>query len=280
MAGRDKSAPPIALLTDFGYRDHYVGVMKGVIAGIAPAAQIIDVTHGIPPQGIGAGAIALEQSWRYFPAGTIFVAVVDPGVGTSRLPIAVETTAGARFIGPDNGLLWSVVEQAGLRRAVELRDPRYRLPEVSATFHGRDIFAPAAAHVWCGVRLASMGPALRALAAPAEMIPGAIEKRNEIVGSIVYIDGFGNLVTNIDRGCFDGFASRFRGFRLSVRIGRRAPIEIGKAYGEAAAGAPLATFGSFERLEIAVRDGSAAESFAARPGARVTIRAVRRSFDG
>src|SRR5271154_5560524 len=97
---------PIAILTDFGYRDHYVGVMKGVIAAIAPAAKVIDLTHGIPPQGIAAGAIALEQSWRYFPAQTIFVAVVDPGVGTSRSPIAVESKAGARFIGPDNGLLW------------------------------------------------------------------------------------------------------------------------------------------------------------------------------
>ena len=279
-ARREKSAPPIALLTDFGYRDHYVGVMKGVIAAIAPAAQVIDMTHGIPPQAIAAGAIALEQSWRYFPARTIFIAVVDPGVGTSRTPIAVESKAGARFIGPDNGLLRGAAEQAGIRRIVELRSPRYRLPEVSATFHGRDIFAPAAAHLWSGVRLASLGPELSAIVKPAEIFPGVSEKRNEITGSIVYTDGFGNLVTNIDRSCFERFASRFRGFRLSVRIGRSAPIEMRKTYGEADAGGSLATFGSFERLEIAVRDGSAAERFAARPGALVTVRAVRRSFDG
>ena len=279
-AGRENSASPIALLTDFGYRDHYVGVMKGVIHKIAPGAQIIDITHGIPPQSIAAGAIAIEQSWRHFPQRTIFVAVVDPGVGTSRLPIAVETAAGARFIGPDNGLLWRVVEEAGLRRAVELRSPRYRLSEVSETFHGRDIFAPAAAHLWRGVRLGAMGPPLGALVKPAAVLPGVVERRNEIAGTIVYVDGFGNLITNIDRECFERFASRFRGFRLSVRIARRAPIEIRKAYGEADAGDPLATFGSFERLEIAVRDGSAAEKLAARIGALVTIRAVRRSSDG
>src|SRR5579863_6246151 len=145
---RGRAATPIALLSDFGYRDHYVGVMKGVIASIAPGAQVIDLTHGIPPQAIGAGAIALEQSWRYFPARTIFVAVVDPGVGTGRLPIAVESKAGARFVGPDNGVLWSAARQAGIRRIVELRSPRYRLSDVSITFHGRDIFAPAAAHLW------------------------------------------------------------------------------------------------------------------------------------
>jgi S-adenosyl-L-methionine hydrolase (adenosine-forming) len=278
-ARREKSPPPIALLTDFGYRDHYVGVMKGVIASIAPAAKVIDLTHGIPPQSIAAGALALEQSWRYFPPRTIFVAVVDPGVGTSRRPIAVESDAGARFIGPDNGLLASAAQQAGVRRIVELRSPRYRLPEVSATFHGRDIFAPAAAHLWRGVRLSALGPELPAMT-PAAIVPGVSEKRNEIIGSVVYTDGFGNLITNIDRDCFQRFASRFRGFRLSVRIGRGAPIEIREAYGDADAGGSLATFGSFERLEVAVRNGSAAERFAAGPGALVTIRAVRRSPGG
>lgn len=278
-ARKQKSAAPIALLTDFGYRDHYAGVMKGVIASIAPAANVIDLTHGIPPQALAAGAIALAQSWRYFPRRTIFVAVVDPGVGTSRRAIAVETIAGARFIGPDNGLLWNAADQAGIRRVVELRSPRYRRAEISATFHGRDLFAPAAAHLWRGVRLAALGPELRAMT-PAAAAPGVTEARNELTGSIVYIDGFGNLVTNIDRKCFERFARRFRGFRLSVKIGRGAPIEILKAYGEARPGSSLATFGSFEMLEVAVRDGSAAERFAAETGAPVRVRAIRRSSDG
>jgi S-adenosylmethionine hydrolase len=268
--------PPIALLTDFGYRDHYVGVMKGVIAGIAPAARIIDVTHGIAPQAIAAGAIALAQSWRYFPARTIFVAVVDPGVGTSRLPIAVETEAGARFVGPDNGLLWTAANQAGMRRVVELKSPRYRRPEVSATFHGRDVFAPAAAHLWRGVRLAALGPLLDGIT-PAADAPEVVEARNQLVGSVVYIDGFGNLVTNIDRESFERFARRFRGFRLSVRIGKGDPIEILKAYGGARSGSSLAIFGSFEMLEVAVRDGSAAQKLSAVAGDAVAVRAIRRS---
>ncbi len=279
VAHERERKPPIALLTDFGYRDHYEGVMKGVIASIAPAASVIDLTHGIAPQAIAAGALVLAQSWRYLPPRTILVAGGEPGVGTGRRPIAGETTAGARFIGPDNGLLSSAVNQAGLGRVVELKTPRYRLAEVSATFHGRDIFAPAAAHLWCGVQMAALGPGLRTMT-PAPDSPGVKEGRNELAGSIVYIDGFGNLVTNIDRNCYERFAGRFRGLRLSVRIGRRAPIEILKAYGEARPGSSLATFGSFEMLEVAVRDGSAAERFAGAAGAPVIIRAVRRFSHG
>src|SRR5579864_6618069 len=155
------AAPPIAILTDFGYRDHYVGAMKGVIASIAPGAPLIDITHGVPPQSIAAGAIALAQTWRLFPPRTVFLVVVDPGVGTARLPVAIQTRAGARFVGPDNGVLSLALEEAGPSRAVELRAPRYRLARVSTTFHGRDIFAPAAAHLWRGVRLGALGPALR-----------------------------------------------------------------------------------------------------------------------
>jgi S-adenosyl-L-methionine hydrolase (adenosine-forming) len=275
-AAPHRNPPPIALLTDFGYRDHYVGVMKGVIAGIAPAARVIDVTHGIAPQAIAAGAIALAQSWRYFPARTIFVAVVDPGVGTSRLPIAIETEAGARFVGPDNGLLWTAANQACVRRVVELRSPRYRLSEVSATFHGRDVFAPAAAHLWRGVRLTAFGPLVGAMTQGREA-PAPVEARNQLIGSVVYSDGFGNLVTNIDRETFERFARRFREYRLSVRIKKGDPIEILAAYGDARPGSSLAIFGSFQMLEVAVRDGSAAEKLSAGAGAVVTVRAMRRS---
>jgi len=271
--GRRK--PPIALLTDFGYRDHYVGVMKGVIASIAPEANVIDVTHGIAPQAIAAGSLVLAQSWRYFPPHTIFVAVVDPGVGTGRRAIAIESTAGARFIGPDNGLLRNAANQAGICRVVELTNARYHLAQVSTTFHGRDIFAPVAAHLWSGVRISALGPSLSAMT-PAPAGPVVTEGRNELAGSIVYTDGFGNLVTNIDRNCYERFASRFRGLALSVRIGRRAPIEIVKAYGEARPGSSLATLGSFEMLEVAVRDGSAAERFAGATGAPILVQAVRR----
>jgi hypothetical protein len=264
---------PIALLTDFGHRDHYVGVMKGVIAAIEPAAQVIDLSHGIAPQSVAAGAIALAQSWQYFPARTIFVAVVDPGVGTARRAIAIETAAGARFVGPDNGILWPAAAAAQIKRIVELTNPRYRLERVSLTFHGRDIFAPAAAHLAGGVRLGALGTKINAIVERA-LAPAVIEKGRELIGAVIHIDGFGNLVTNIDRECYARFARRFRGYRLSVKLNHGASIELYPAYGDAPAGAALATFGSFEMLEVAVRDGNAAARFAAEVGAPVTIQPV------
>jgi S-adenosyl-L-methionine hydrolase (adenosine-forming) len=269
---------PIAILTDFGCRDHYVGAMKGVIASIAPGAPIIDITHGIPPQSVVAGALALRESWRYFPPGTIFLAVVDPGVGTARLPIAVETEVGARFVGPDNGLLWLAVEEAGLRRAVELRSPRYRLGRVSPTFHGRDIFAPAAAHLWRGARLGAMGRPIRRV--EQLEIAKAAQQTRQVRGEVVYVDGFGNLVTNIDRASFERLQTRFHGRKLSVRIDGGASIRLRKAYGDAPKGAPLATFGSFDFLEVAIRNGSAADRFAAGPGTPVTLQVSRQRADG
>ncbi len=152
---------PLAIITDFGYRDHYTGAMKGVIASIAPGAVVIDITNGIPAQSIVAGALALRESWRFFPPRTVFLAVVDPGVGTARAPIAIETRTGARFVGPDNGLLWLAATEAGIKRVVKLTSLRHRLTNVSATFHGRDIFAPAAAYLWRGTPISVLGPALR-----------------------------------------------------------------------------------------------------------------------
>ena len=273
--GRAAGPAPIAILSDFGYRDHYVGAMKGVIASIAPGAPLIDITHGVPAQSIAAGAIALEQIWRLFPPRTVFLVVVDPGVGTARLPIAVRTRAGARFVGPDNGVLSLALEQAGPTRAVELRLPRYRLAHVSATFHGRDIFAPAAAHLWRGVRLEALGPLLRDGLTHLEL-PEPREGIEELRGEVLYADGFGNLVSNIGRDALAHFEARFPGMLLFVRINQSAPMEILETYGDSRKGAPLATFGSFDLLEIAVRDGSAAERFIAGPGAVVTVRPLRR----
>ncbi len=273
MAARRISTFPIAMLTDFGYRDHYAGVMRGVIASIAPAAPVIDITHGIPAQSVTAGALILRESRRYFPPKTIFVAVVDPGVGTARRPIAVETSSGARFIGPDNGLLWPAVEQAGYRRAVELRSTRYRLKNVSATFHGRDIFAPAAAHLWLGERFTALGPTLKQI---EKLALREVEQSSEALsGSIIYVDGFGNLVSNIDRLSFERFQACFPSQTLFVTIETGSPIELRETYGDAPEGTLLALFGSFQMLEIAVRGGSAAERLAVRPGARVMVRIKR-----
>lgn len=264
-----REKPPIAVLTDFGYRDHYAGVMKGVIANLAPAARVIDLTHGIPPQSVIAGAIALAQSWRYFPGRTVFLVVVDPGVGTARLPIAIETRSGARFVGPDNGVLWLAAQAAGIRQMVELREARYRLDAVSSTFHGRDVFAPAAAHIFNGAALASMGPRLERIEQVSIARPE--DRERTLVGRVIYVDGFGNLVTNLSREAIRQFAARFPARTLLTRIRRGAAMKILKAYGDAPRGAALATFGSFELLEVAIRDGNAAAFFRAGEGTPVTV---------
>jgi S-adenosyl-L-methionine hydrolase (adenosine-forming) len=274
MASRSPGArAPIAILTDFGYRDHYAGVLKGVIASICPLAQIIDLTHGIPPQQVMAGALALRESAKFFPSRTIFLGVVDPGVGTDRKAIAVETEDGMRLVGPDNGLLWLAAEQAGLKKIVELSSPRHHLPKVSASFHGRDIFAPAAAWLWRGVPMDELGPPLHEIM-QLDLGARVVEKPDQLDGEIIYSDGYGNLITNISRPTFERFAHRCQQCRLSIRIMRRALIPLRRAYAEVPPGAPVAIFGSFDLLEIAVRDGNAATHFGAALGAPVTIRAA------
>jgi S-adenosylmethionine hydrolase len=248
--------------------------MKGVIASIAPRANVIDITHGVVAQCIVAGAMALRESWRYFPPRTVFLAVVDPGVGTARAPIAIETRAGARFVGPDNGLLWLAAKEAGIKRVVKLTSSRHRLTNVSATFHGRDIFAPAAAYLWRGTPISALGPALRSTSIVTLELPRPTESSRELRGEVVYVDGFGNLVSNIDRRTAEQFGSRFRHKSLSVRIKGGAAMGILDTYGDAPKGASLAIFGSFNLLEIAIRNGNAAAKFAAGPGTPVSVVAV------
>src|SRR5260370_9298207 len=141
---------PLAIITDFGYRDHYVGAMKGVIASIAPGAPVIAIPHGIPAQSVVAGAIALRESWRYFPPRTIFLTVIDPGVGTARAPIAIETRAGARFVGPDNGVLWLAASEAGIKRIVKITPTPPSPSNLSPPFPGPRNFSPPAPHLALG----------------------------------------------------------------------------------------------------------------------------------
>jgi len=258
---------PIVILSDFGCRDHYAGVMKGVIASISPEAPVIDLTHGIPPQQV----LALRESVSFFPRRTIFLAVVDPGVGTDRKPIAVETKRGLRLVGPDNGLLWLAASWEGIKRIVALRSARYRLPKVSASFHGRDIFAPAAAWLWRGVPMSELGPQLRTIE-QLDPYAGVIANPNELRGEVIYVDGFGNLITNISRASFERFAGRCQQCRLSITIKRGVSLSLQGSYAEARQGSPLAIFGSFNLLEIAVRNGNAAKWFNAAVGARVRLR--------
>lgn len=250
----------IALLTDFGLDDPYVGIMKGVIAGIAPEANVIDITHGVPPQDVRTGALFLEQASRYFPEGTVFVAVVDPGVGSARAPLALEAR-GQLFVGPDNGLL-SWVRPRG--RAVVLQTANYLGQTISQTFHGRDIFAPAAAHLANGVPLEHLGPSKSDLVD----LPWP-EPRSEgggLAGAVIAIDRFGNLITNITARDWDAVHDH------QLIAGAFTALELRTSYAEVPAGSPLAIVGSYGFVEIAVNGGSAHQVLGLAAGDEVLVR--------
>ena len=237
---------PIALLTDFGLLDPYVGTMKGVLAGLAPGVPVLDVTHGVPPQDVRVGALFLDAAWPHFPVGTVFVCVVDPGVGTRRRPIVVRA-AGRLFVGPDNGLL-------GLLPDAEVRQitAPWGNPSPSRTFHGRDLFAPVAARLATGSPFEDVGPLVED---PVRVVlPLPVDGR----GEVLYVDHYGNAVTNLP-GADEGV----------VRIrGRVAPVV--HTYAAATPGEAVALTGSTGRLEIAVRDGHAARELGLAPGTSVS----------
>jgi S-adenosylmethionine hydrolase len=196
QAVSSRPRPVVAFLTDFGWRDGYVGVMKAVITALASDVQLIDITHDVAPQQIASAAWILATSYRYFPEHTIFVCVVDPGVGSSRRAVAAH--AGEWFfVGPDNGLLSYVLTEQPVHAAVTLSNPVYHLAEVSATFHGRDIFAPVSAHLARGVAVRELGPAI----APASLqrldLAPAVDQGTHLDAHIVHVDHFGNLISNM-----------------------------------------------------------------------------------
>jgi S-adenosyl-L-methionine hydrolase (adenosine-forming) len=251
----------IALLTDFGTADGYAAAMKGVILSRAPRAPLVDLTHDVPPHDVRAGAWALGQAWPWFPRGTLHVAVVDPGVGTSRRALLVEAD-GQFFLAPDNGLLGWVL--AGARRALarELRAdwPGARVP--SATFHGRDVFAEAAGRLAAGsLTPAQAGPIVRDPMRPAWASPAPSGGRR---GEIVHVDRFGNLITNIPSAAL----AALRG--PAVRVGRRV-LDVARTYGDAEPGAAVALAGSAGMVEIAVREGRADRRLNRRRGDAVEV---------
>jgi S-adenosyl-L-methionine hydrolase (adenosine-forming) len=260
--------PVIALLTDFGARDHYVASMKGVILGICPDATLVDISHDIPPHDVLEGALQLSGAARYFPAGTIFVAVVDPGVGSRRRGVAVDT-GDYRLVGPDNGLFTQVIAEFPAKKAVELTERRYGRPTVSRTFEGRDRFAPAAAWLAKGIQLPALGRTasdLHRLDIPApEVGDGAIR------GAVLRVDRFGNLVTNVDRKTFERFAS---GRQVQVSVGSRSVERLVATYAEIPAGEVCALFGSTDHLEVAANSGSAADVLGLSRDASVTIQTL------
>ena len=291
------SAPPIVLATDFGLADGYVGMMRGVIAGINPAARVIDLTHGIGAQAVRHGAVVLADACGYFPPGSIFVAVVDPGVGTDRAAILLETPDYYRFIAPDNGLLTLVgrrydaafgdIDNAAADAAIasplppgcrawRLDNPAYWRMPISRTFHGRDVFAPAAAHLSRGASPDAMGgapaPTIAALPMP---IP---RRRNDTIqGQVIYADAFGNLITDLTTDIIaDIIAAMDMGDApLTIRIANRDIAGLSASFHDppGASGELRALVGSHGRLEVAVVDGSAAAALGVGGGTAVTVSA-------
>ncbi len=259
-------APPvIALLTDFGVRDHYVASMKGVILGIVPDVTLVDVTHEIEPQDVMSAALELRACWRDFPAGTIFLTVVDPGVGTARRALAA-AAGDCFFIAPDNGVLGPVLEQQPPSMVVELSERKYLRPVISRTFEGRDRFAPAAAWLARGTSIELLGPRVVDWVRPQVPQPRAAE--GMVTGEILTVDRFGNLISNIDAVLLDGLRGPGR---LVVRVGEGRAVPLVETYESAPGGGLCALVGSSGRLEVAVNGGSAARLLALGRGARVIV---------
>ena len=261
--------PTVALLTDFGTRDHYAGTLKGVILNICPDATLVDIAHDVPAHDVMAGAFELAACYRYFPHGTVFLVVVDPGVGSSRRGIAADT-GDFKFVAPDNGVLSAVFRDSPPRKVVELTERKYALPTISRTFEGRDRFAPAAAHLAKGVALVSLGKSLSnyyRLDLPQPVFDDA-----EVTGEVVRVDRFGNLITNIDRRAFVQFAGNRP---IAVEVGGREVPRIVATYAEAPVQELCALFGSTDHLEVAINGGDAAGMLGFGRGTAVKVRIVK-----
>jgi S-adenosylmethionine hydrolase len=258
--------PVVALLSDFGTTDHYAGTMKAVVLSVCPDATLIDIAHDLPPHDVLAGALELAACYKYFPAGTVFLAVVDPGVGSARRGIAVDI-GDFRFVAPDNGVLTAVLRESPPRRVVELTERKYARATISRTFEGRDRFAPAAGWLAKGLPLVSLGRGVqdwRQLDIPEPEIA-----TDRIAGEVLRVDRFGNLITNIDRRAFDRLAGDGT---LTIEAGPHEIPRLVSTYEEAQDAGSCALFGSSDHLEIAVTAGSAAATLGLGRGARVIVR--------
>jgi S-adenosylmethionine hydrolase len=257
--------PLITLLTDFGTKDHYVASMKGVILSINPRCLLIDITHQVSPHDIREGAFVLANAYSHFPKGTIHLAVVDPGVGGTRKPILL-VTQDYYFIGPDNGLFTMVSQKESLKQIIVLDKQKYHLSKASTTFHGRDIFAPVAAHLSMGVKPNVVGHEIDALFCSG--FEGPLIKEGKLLGEILHVDTFGNLVSNIDEGRFFQFT---RGRPFVIRARGKTIRGLKKGYWEGKKDEPIALFGSSGFLEISMREGNAQKSLKVKRGDPIEI---------
>lgn len=250
----------ITLLTDFGTFDGYVGAMKGAIAEIAPSVLIDDVSHDIYPGDVVGAAYALRRYWKLYPESTVHVVVVDPGVGSARRAIAV-TADGRYLVGPDNGVFTFVLADAKQSSVVQITNPSYARPQISGTFHGRDVFAPAAAHITSGITPRHLGPAISdpvMIAAPPPLVT-----ENAVHGEVLNVDRFGNLLTNISAELVrPGAILEFAGV----------DVRIASTYADAEDGETIALINSDGMLEIAMRDANAADTIGAGRGSALLLR--------
>jgi S-adenosylmethionine hydrolase len=260
----------VTFLTDFGLQDDFVGTCHGVIARIAPDARVIDVTHGIAPQAVLQGALVLHSTIGYMPVG-VHLAVVDPGVGGERRAVAVRTADSRLFVGPDNGLLTEAVEALGIDAVHELVDTRYRLPEVSRTFHARDVFAPAAAHLANGVPIEELGPALEPAGLVRIEVPAPDVGRTQISAVVLAVDRFGNVATNARRAHVDalGLAD---GDRVEIRLALdRYYAVVARTFADAPPGELILYEDSYAFMTLAISRGNAARLTRVAPGDELRV---------
>lgn len=256
----------ITLITDFGLEDGYVGTMKGVILRINPEARIIDITHEVEAHNIFEAAFVLATVYRFYPRGSVHLVIADPGVGSKRKPILMETED-YYFVGPDNGVFTFVSEHSEIRRVTAISEPKYLLPRISDTFHGRDIFAPVAAYLTRGVDPWEFGRPLKKF--EKLKIPRPQKKRRELLGEIIHIDKFGNLVSNITQ---ESVGDLLPGKSYQIIVGGRKISRLSRSYSEAKKGEVLVIFGSSGFLEISVNQENASRALSLKKGDPIRLR--------
>jgi S-adenosyl-L-methionine hydrolase (adenosine-forming) len=260
----------ITFLSDFGLKDDFVGTCHGVIKRIAPDAEIIDITHGIPPQSVLQGALVLANTIGFMPVG-VHLAIVDPGVGGPRRPLALRDAEARLYVGPDNGLLLPAASRAGIEQAHELANPAYALDSISRTFHGRDLFSPAAAHLANGIPLAELGPPVDPESLVRLDLPEPVVADGAITGTTLYVDSFGNIVLNLDRDDIDALGIG-PGTRVELDLsGERYYAIVARTFADARAGDVILYEDSYKKMSIAISRGSAARMLHASPGQRIRI---------
>lgn len=264
----------VTFLTDFGLVDDFVGTCHGVIKRIAPEVQIIDITHGIEPQAVLQGALVLRNTIPYMPIG-VHLAVVDPGVGSARRPVVLQDRTGRLYVGPDNGLLVPAAECAGIDAVHELANPEFALDSVSRTFHGRDLFAPATAHLALGVEPAELGPPLSQDALVRLDLPEPELRDGVVRATVLYVDRFGNMQLNLSREHLDR-VDVVAGTRLELAVGgERYYATAARTFGDARPGEIVLYEDSYRNVAIAINRGSAAEMFSVGTGQPVELRLLK-----